>query len=151
MINSTTTTIDIDDLIKIHGKGALSLFEAYKKFHKPRIPLTPDFAMQVIKELPHGFAKVDPDAIEWRLYNPDSDCMLEWAECYRLVLPNGCHANIEVLDYTYYVDVEDAEGEVHECYNADGWEEIAPVIEEFYKDIQDRKKEEIATLNLWNT
>jgi hypothetical protein len=151
-ITNKTTTIDIEDLINTHGEEkADELLEYYKQFHKPDIELTPDFAIQVVRELPHGFAKVDPDAIEWRLYNPDSDYMLEWAECYRLVLPNGCHANIEVLDYTYYVDVEDADGEVHECYNADSWEELAPVIEEFYNDIQQAKRTEIETLNLWNS
>lgn len=135
-MTNTITTIDIDDLIKEHGEEqAIRLFEAFRDNHKPDVPITHDFALQVVKELPEGFAKVDPKGTEWRLYNPDSDSMLEWAQCYRLILPNGCHANIEVLDYTYYVDVEDADGEVIECYNADNWEEIAPVIEELYENI----------------
>lgn len=139
MITNDQTTIDFDDLEAMYGtEKAEALFEAYKANHKPAIPITPDFAIQVVRELPHGFAKVDPAGTEWRLYNPDSDSMLEWAECHRLVLHNGCHANIEVLDYTYYVDVEDADGEVHECENCDGWQQIAPVIEEFYNNIQAR-------------
>jgi hypothetical protein len=138
-MNSTTTTIDIEDLIAEHGEEqAELLLEGYKANHKPAIPLTPDFAIQVVRELPKGFAKVDPNGTEWRLYNPDSDCMLEWAECHRLVLPNGCHANIECLDYTYYVDVEDADGEVHECENCDHWDEISHVIIDFYDNIQAR-------------
>jgi hypothetical protein len=138
-MNPNTTTIDIEDLIAQHGEEhADRLLEAYKANHKPAIPLTHDFAIQVVRELPEGFAKVDPAGTEWRLYNPDSDCMLEWAECHRLVLPNGCHANIETLDYTYYVDVEDAEGNVHELENCDHWEEISHVIVDFYDNIQAR-------------
>ena len=132
------TTIDFDDLVDQYGKNAVWLFNACKESYKPDTPLTPDFAIQIVRELPEGFAEVDPKGTEWRLYNPDSDCLLEWAECHRLVLQNGCHANIEVLDYTYYVDVEDADGEVHECENCDGWEQIAPVIEEFFNNIQAR-------------
>ena len=138
-MNNSNTTIDIDDLIEEHGKeSAKLLFEAYRANHNPALPLTPDFAFQIVSELPEGFAKVDPNGTEWRLYNPDSDSMLEWAECHRLVLPNGCHANIEVLDYTYYVDVEDAEGEVHECENCDHWDEISHVIVDFFDNIQAR-------------
>jgi hypothetical protein len=36
------------------------------------------------------------------------------------------------------VDVEDADGEVPECENCDHWDEIAPVIEEFFNNIQAR-------------
>lgn len=136
---NSITTIDIDDLIKEHGEEqATRMFEAFKTNHKPNIPLTTDFAVQIVRELPEGFAKVDPAGTEWRLYNPDSDSMLEWGECHRLVLPDGCHANIEVLDYTYYVDVEDAEGNVHECENCDHWEEISHVIVDFFDNIQAR-------------
>jgi hypothetical protein len=138
-MNNSITTIDFDDLEAEHGKEqATRLFEAFKANHKPNLPLTTDFALQVVRELPEGFAKVDPAGTEWRLYNPDSDSFLEWGECHRLILPNGCHANIEVLDYTYYVDVEDADGEVPECENCDGWQQIAPVIEEFFNNIQAR-------------
>jgi hypothetical protein len=136
---NSITSIDIDDLIKEHGEEqALRLFEAFKTNHKPDIQLTNDFAIQIVRELPEGFAKVDPNGTEWRLYNPDTDSFLEWAECYRLVLPNGCHANIEVLDYTYYVDVEDSDGDVQECENCDGWREISHVIIDFYDNIQAR-------------
>lgn len=136
-MNNSITTIDFDDLEAEHGEEqAIRLFEAFRDNHKPTIPLTTDFASQIVRALPKGFAKVDPEGTEWRLYNPDSDSFLEWAECHRLVLPNGCHANIEVLDYTYYVDVEDANGEVLECENCDGWAQIAGVIEEFYANIQ---------------
>lgn len=138
-MNNSITTIDFDDLEQEHGtEQAERLFEAFKTNHVPNIPLTTDFAVQVVRELPEGFAKVDPKGTEWRLYNPDSDSMLEWAECHRLILPNGCHANIEVLDYTYYVDVEDKDGEVWECENCDHWEEISHVITEFYDNIQAR-------------
>lgn len=132
------TTIYFDDLEEEHGKDAVWLFNAYRDNYKPSMTLTPDFAIQVVRELPEGFAKVDPNGTEWRLYNPDSDSVLEWAECHRIVLPNGCHANIEVLDYTYYVDVEDANGDVHECENCDRWEEISHVIVDFYDNIQAR-------------
>lgn len=139
MITNDQTTIDFDHLEAMYGEEkAIRLFDAYRANHKPNLPITHDFGIQVVRELPEGFAKVDPEGTQWRLYNPDSDSMLEWAECYRLVLPNGCHANIEVLDYTYYVDVEDKDGEVWECENCDGWEQIAPVIEEFYNNIQAR-------------
>lgn len=138
-MNNSITSIEFDDLEAEHGtEQATRLFEAFKSNHVPDIQLTTDFAVQIVRELPEGFAKVDPKGTEWRLYNPDSDSFLEWAECHRLVLPNGCRANIEVLDYTYYVDVEDADGEVHECENCDGWEQLAPVIEEFYDNIQAR-------------
>ena len=136
---NSITTIDIDDLIKEHGEEqATRLFEAFKTNHKPNVPLTTDFALQIVRELPEGFAKVDPAGTEWRLYNPDSDSMLEWAECHRLILPDGCVANIEVLDYTYYVDVQDANGEVHECENCDHWDEISHVIVDFFDNIQAR-------------
>jgi len=140
-MNSTTTTIDIEELIAEHGEEqAERLLEAYRANHKPDLPITHDFAIQIVRELPEGFAKVDPEGTEWRLYNPDSDCMLEWAECHRLVLPNGCHANIEVLDYTYYVDVEDEFGHVEDCENCDGWQQIAPMINDLYYNIQARDK-----------
>jgi hypothetical protein len=138
MITDETTTIDFEDLESMYGTSkAEELFESYRTNHTPEITLTHDFAIQVVRELPDGFAEVEPAGTMWRLYNPDSDSYLEWAECHRLILPNGCHANIEVLDYTYYVDVEDAEGEVHELENCDGWEQIAGVIQEFYDNIQE--------------
>lgn len=139
MITNDQTTIDFEDLEAMYGtEKAELLFETYKQNHVPAIPITNQFAQQVVDQLPEGFAKVDPTGTQWRLYNPDSDSMLEWAECYRLVLPNGCHANIEVLDYTYYVDVEGEDGDVPACENVDGWAHIAPVIQELYDNIQAR-------------
>lgn len=135
MIDKYMLSVEFDDLIQDYGKDALKIFQELKTDHKPAIPLTQDFAIQVANALPKGFAKVDPSGTEWRLYNPDSDSMLEWAECHRLILPNGCYANIEVLDYTYYVDVQNSDGDVPECENCDCWDEIAPVIEEFYNNI----------------
>ena len=102
------TWVDIDDLIKEHGKDALFLFEAFKNT-PPATPLDRDFADYLLGKLPDGFMIFEK--VEWGLENEDSNSFLEWCEQYHFTIPSiNAIAMVEVGNYHYFVSLDTEDG-----------------------------------------